>query len=257
MNQDSKAVEGRGPVAVVTGAGSGIGRAVALALLAAGWRVALAGRRREPLSEVAAQAGASRTLVIPTDVSDAEAVRALFDQVVAGFGRVDFLFNNAGVFPASGPWEEMTAAQWRAVVDTNLSGMFFCAQQAYRAMKAQVPQGGRILNNGSLAAHAPRPNSIAYTATKHAVTGLTKSIALDGRRYGIACGQIDIGNAATEMADRFAAGVLQANGEVASEPLMDADIVAQAIVHMAGMPLSANVLFQTLLATGMPFVGRG
>lgn len=258
MNEAIKTVEGTTrKVAVVTGAGSGIGRAVALALLAAGWQVALAGRRREPLAEVAAHADGSRTLVVPTDVSDAQAVRALFEQVVAGFGRVDFLFNNAGIFPAGGPWEEMTAEQWRAVVEVNMTGMFFCAQQAFRTMKAQAPQGGRILNNGSIAAHAPRPNSIAYTATKHAVTGMTKSIALDGRRHGIACGQIDIGNAATQMADRFEQGILQANGEVASEPLMDADIVAQAIVHMAEMPLSANVLFQTILATGMPFVGRG
>lgn len=258
MNEAIKTVEGTTrKVAVVTGAGSGIGRAVALALLAAGWQVALAGRRQEPLAEVAAHADGSRTLVVPTDVSDAQAVRALFEQVVTGFGRVDFLFNNAGIFPAGGPWEEMTAEQWRAVVEVNMTGMFFCAQQAFRAMKAQAPQGGRILNNGSIAAHAPRPNSIAYTATKHAVTGMTKSIALDGRRHGIACGQIDIGNAATQMADRFEQGILQANGEVASEPLMDADIVAQAIVHMAEMPLSANVLFQTILATGMPFVGRG
>jgi NAD(P)-dependent dehydrogenase (short-subunit alcohol dehydrogenase family) len=245
-------------VAVVTGAGSGVGKAAALALLQDGYRVVLAGRRAEPLEQVIALGGATgRALAVPTDVADAEAVRALFDRAVAVFGRVDVVFNNAGVGAPAVPLEDLTLAQWRNVVDINLTGMFLCIQQAFRVMKSQAPRGGRIINNGSISAHAPRPNSSPYTATKHAVTGLTKSAALDGRKYDIAVGQIDIGNAATDMAQRMATGVPQANGEIAIEPLMDVDVVGQSVLYMANLPAGANVLFHTVMATKMPFVGRG
>ncbi len=245
-------------VAIVTGAGSGVGQAAALALLADGWQVALAGRRPEPLQEVAQQSGAgARALAVPTDVTDPASVQALFDRVVAQWGRVDLLFNNAGVNAPGVPLDELTIAQWKSVVDTNLNGMFYAIQCAFRVMKAQSPRGGRIINNGSISAHAPRPNSIAYTATKHAVSGLTKTASLDGRRHDIAVGQIDIGNAATEMAMRMAKGVPQANGEIAVEPLMDVAIVGQSVLYMANLPLEANVLHHTVMATKMPFVGRG
>ena len=244
--------------AVVTGAGTGVGRAAALAMLRDGYSVVLAGRRLEPLQRVAQESGAgARALTVPTDVADAAAVQALFEAAVAAFGRVDVLFNNAGVGAPPVPLEDITLAQWRHVVDTNLTGMFLCIQQAFRVMKAQSPQGGRIINNGSISAYAPRPNSSPYTATKHAVTGLTKSAALDGRKYDIAVGQIDIGNAATEMAQRMATGVPQAHGAIAIEPLMDVDVVGQSVLYMANLPLSANVLFHTVMATKMPFVGRG
>jgi len=245
-----------GRVAIVTGGGTGIGRAAASALLGAGWKVAVAGRRPEPLKEVAAQA-ADRAIAVPTDVTDPASVEALFQQAVQAFGRVDLLFNNAGMGLGAAPLEDMAVADWKRVVDTNLNGMFYGIQQAFRVMKAQDPMGGRIINNGSISAHAPRPHSIAYTATKHAVTGLTKAAALDGRRYHIAVGQIDIGNAMTDLASRMAKGVPQANGEIAVEPLMDVDIVGQSILYMASLPLEANVLFHTVMATKMPFVGRG
>ncbi len=245
-------------VAIVTGAGSGVGKAAALAMLAAGYRVVLAGRRAEPLASVAQDSGApERALAVPTDVSDPASVRALFDAAVAAHGRVDVLFNNAGVNAPGVPLEDLTVEQWRNVVDINLTGMFLCIQQAFRVMKGQDPRGGRIINNGSISAHTPRPNSIAYTATKHGVMGLTKTASLDGRKYDIAVGQIDIGNAATEMAQRMATGVPQANGEIAVEPLMDVDIVGQSVLYMANLPLSANVMFHTVLATKMPFAGRG
>ena len=244
--------------AIVTGAGSGIGKVVALALLDAGWHVALAGRRQEALQAVAEQSGAlARTLVVPTDVSDPAAVQHLFDTVLRTWGRVDLLFNNAGVFAPGVPLEELPIEHWRQVVDTNLSGMFYCIQSAFRAMKAQTPRGGRIINNGSISATTPRPNSIAYTATKHAVTGLTKSASLDGRRYDIAVGQIDIGNAETAMAARMSRGVPQPDGRVVPEPVMDVDNVARAVTYMASLPLSANVQFMTVMATKMPFIGRG
>ncbi|MEV0011273.1 SDR family oxidoreductase [Streptomyces sp. NPDC047973] len=245
-------------IAVVTGAGSGIGRAVALTLAGAGWTVALAGRRAPALEETAAAARPGATVCLPTDVSDPAGVSALFGAVGDRFGRLDLLFNNAGTFgPRAAPVEDIAYEDWRTVVDVNLTGTFLCAQAAYRLMKAQDPQGGRIINNGSISAHAPRPHSIAYTATKHAVTGLTKSLSLDGRPYRIACGQIDIGNAATEMTERMSAGILQANGEVVSEPVMAADDVARTVLHMAELPLEANVQFATVLATNMPYVGRG
>ncbi|WPB58674.1 SDR family oxidoreductase [Xylophilus sp. GOD-11R] len=245
-------------IAIVTGAGSGVGRAAALALLQDGWSVALAGRRPEPLAAVIAESGAAdKALAVPTDVANPESVAALFGAVVARFGRVDLLFNNAGVGNPPGPFEDWTAEQWRGVVDINLSGMFFCMQQAFRVMRDQSPRGGRIINNGSISAHAPRPNSMAYTSTKHAVAGLTKSGALDGRKYDIAVGQIDIGNAATPLASRMAKGVPQANGEIAPEPLMDVALVGQSVLYMANLPLEANVLFHTVMATKMPFVGRG
>lgn len=244
--------------AVVTGAGSGIGRAAALALLADGWQVVLAGRRPEPLHETAQLSGAgARALAVPADVTDAQAVAALFERAVAAYGRVDLLFNNAGIGNPPGPFEDWTPEQWRGVVDVNLNGMFYCLQAAFRVMKAQSPRGGRIINNGSISAHAPRPNSMAYTATKHAVTGLTKTASLDGRNYDIAVGQIDIGNALTELAARFTRGVPQANGEIAVEPVMDVAIVGQSVLYMANLPLEANVLFHTVMATKMPFVGRG
>jgi len=242
-------------VAIVTGAGSGIGKAAALALLREGYRVALAGRRREALDKTRSESGgaAERALVVPTNVADPVSVRALFSETKRAFGRLDVLFNNAGV---SAPGD-LTLEQWRNVVDINLTGMFLCMQEAFKLMKDQTPRGGRIINNGSISAHAPRPNSAPYTATKHAVTGLTKCGSLDGRKYDIAVGQIDIGNASTEMAARMASGVPQANGQVAIEPLMDVANVANAVVHMASLPLDANVQFMTVMATKMPFVGRG
>jgi NAD(P)-dependent dehydrogenase (short-subunit alcohol dehydrogenase family) len=249
----------RTKVALVTGAGSGIGRATALALLNEGYAVVLAGRRREPLEQTRelAQANSDRALVVPADVTDPSSVQALFDTTRSAFGRLDLLFNNAGTGAPAIPLEDLTFDQWRKVVDTNLTGPFLCIQAAFRLMKSQDPRGGRIVNNGSISARTPRPNSAPYTATKHAITGLTKSTALDGRRYDIACGQIDIGNAATEMTARMSAGVPQANGELAAEPTMDVEHVARAVVYMAGLPLDANVLFMTVMATTMPFVGRG
>jgi NAD(P)-dependent dehydrogenase (short-subunit alcohol dehydrogenase family) len=248
----------KGRIAIVTGAGTGIGRAAAMALLADGWNVTLAGRRLEPLEQVAEESGAgARAFAVPTDVANPESVQALFAAAVERFGRVDLLFNNAGVGNPPGPFEDWTADQWRGVVDINLTGMFFCIQQAFRTMKAQTPRGGRIINNGSISATAPRPNSAAYTATKHGVEGLTKTASLDGRKYDIAVGQIDVGNAMTELAARMAKGVPQASGELAIEPLMDVKIVGQSVLYMANLPLEANVLFHTVMATKMPFVGRG
>lgn len=245
-------------IAVVTGAGSGIGRAVALAFLGAGYGAVLAGRRREPLEETATLSGAGeRAVPVPTDVTRPESVRALFDRAVERFGRVDVLFNNAGRSGPGVPLEDLTLEQWKAVVDVNLTGMFLCTQAAFRVMKAQVPRGGRIINNGSISAHAPRPRSAPYTATKHAVTGLTKVTSLDGRAHDIACGQIDIGNALTEMTTRMTQGVPQADGSVRAEPTMDVQHVASAVLYMAGLPLEANVQFMTVMATKMPFVGRG
>ncbi|MES2482768.1 MAG: SDR family oxidoreductase [Pseudomonadota bacterium] len=245
-------------IAIVTGGGSGIGRAAALALLRDGWRVALAGRRREALEETMALSGAAeRGLAVPTDVTDPASVAALFDTTVKTWGRVDLLFNNAGVGAPGLPLEDLPLDIWKQVVDTNLNGMFYGIQQAFRVMKAQSPRGGRIINNGSISAHAPRPNSIAYTATKHAVMGMTKTAALDGRKYDIAVGQIDVGNAGTELAQRMTQGVPQANGQVAAEPLMDVNIVGESVLYMARLPLEANVLFHTVMATKMPFVGRG
>lgn len=244
--------------AVVTGAGSGIGKAAALALLQDGWNVVLAGRRAHALAEVASASGAAnRALAVATDVTDAAQVQTLFETASARYGRVDLLFNNAGMGAPSVPLEELDLTAWRQVVDVNLTGMFICLQQAFLVMKAQSPRGGRIINNGSIAAYTPRPNTIAYTATKHAVTGLTKSGALEGRQYNIAVGQIDIGNAATDMASIFTRGVLQADGRVAIEPVMDVALVGQSIRYMASLPLEANVLFHTVMATGMPYVGRG
>ncbi|WP_399091751.1 SDR family oxidoreductase [Streptomyces sp. BBFR2] len=252
------AAAGEGRVAVVTGAGSGIGRAVAHALIAGGWRVALAGRRDGALAETAATAPPGPPpLALPTDVTRPAEVDALFAAVRDRFGRVDLLFNNAGTFGPAVPLDELSADDWRAVVDTNLTGAFLCAQAAFRAMRAQDPQGGRIINNGSVSAHTPRPHSVAYTATKHAMTGLTKSLSLDGRPYRIACGQIDIGNAATEMTGRMRTGILQANGTTAPEPVMDAADVARTVAHMAALPLEANVQFATVMATNMPYIGRG
>jgi NAD(P)-dependent dehydrogenase (short-subunit alcohol dehydrogenase family) len=244
--------------AVVTGAGSGIGRAVAVELLRAGWSVALAGRRPETLAGTAELVPGGACAAVRTDVSRPEDVAALFAAAVERFGRVDLLFNNAGTFgPGGMPVEELSYDAWRHVVDTNLNGAFLCAQAAFRQMKEQRPQGGRIINNGSISAHTPRPLSVAYTATKHALTGLTKSLSLDGRPYRIAVGQIDIGNAATDMTQRMQAGVLQANGSVAPEPVMDVADVARTVRHMAELPLEANVQFATVLATTMPYIGRG
>jgi NAD(P)-dependent dehydrogenase (short-subunit alcohol dehydrogenase family) len=245
-------------VAIVTGAGSGVGRAVGLVLLREGYQVALAGRRKDALEQVAGEAGParSRALVVPTDVRDPEAIRALFAQTKSAFGRLDLLFNNAGI-GAAGLLEDLTVEQWKAVVDTNLTGSFLCTQEAFKIMKSQDPRGGRIINNGSISAHTPRPNSAPYTSTKHAITGLTKATSLDGRKYDIACGQIDIGNAATPMTERMAKGVPQPNGTVAIEPTMDVENVANAVLCMARMPLDANVLFMTVMANKMPFVGRG
>jgi NAD(P)-dependent dehydrogenase (short-subunit alcohol dehydrogenase family) len=246
-------------VAIVTGAGSGIGKAVATAFLKSGYRVTLAGRRQELLDQAVKDAGGAAThaLVVATDVANPESVRALFARTKATFGRLDVLFNNAGVGAPAINMEDLTYEQWKSVVDINLTGTFLCTQEAIRLMKDQTPRGGRIINNGSISAHAPRPNSAPYTATKHAITGLTRSTSLDGRKYDIACGQIDIGNAGTEMAARMATGVPQANGQVAIEPLMDVAHVANSVVYMASLPLDANVQFMTVMATKMPFVGRG
>ncbi|MFF4757323.1 SDR family oxidoreductase [Streptomyces sp. NPDC001292] len=245
-------------IAVVTGAGSGVGRAVAVELLHAGWSVALAGRRPETLEETAALAPGAATLAVRADVARPDDVAALFAATVERFGRVDLLFNNAGTFgPGGVPVEDLSYEAWRHVVDTNLNGAFLCAQAAYRRMKQQAPQGGRIINNGSISAHTPRPHSAPYTATKHALTGLTKALSLDGRPYRIAVGQIDIGNAATDMTARMESGALQANGEVVPEPVMDVADVARTVRHMAELPLEANVQFATVLATTMPYVGRG
>jgi NAD(P)-dependent dehydrogenase (short-subunit alcohol dehydrogenase family) len=246
-------------VAIVTGAGSGIGRAVALALLGDGYAVALAGRREDPLQETAAAAGeaAPRALAVPTDISDPASVRALFDKTKEAFGRLDVLFNNAGIGAWAIPLEELPYEDWKAAVDINLSGAFLCTQEAFRLMKAQDPQGGRIINNGSISADRPRPNSAPYTATKHAITGLTKSTSLDGRRYDIACGQIDIGNAATEMTAGMAEGATQADGSNAVEPRLDVAHGASAVLYMASLPLDVNVQFMTIMATKMPYIGRG
>ncbi|HEY5638073.1 MAG TPA: SDR family oxidoreductase [Burkholderiales bacterium] len=246
-------------IAIVTGAGTGVGRAAALALLRAEFRVVLAGRRPEPLENVKKEAGknGANALCVPANVADPESVKALFAKTKEAFGRLDVLFNNAGVNAPGIPLEDLTFEQWKNVVDINLTGMFLCTQEAFRLMKAQSPRGGRIINNGSISAHAPRPNSTPYTATKHAVTGLTKCTSLDGRKYDIACGQIDIGNARTEMAERMAKGVPQADGEIRVEPLMDVNHVGDAVVHMANLPLETNVQFMTIMATKMPFVGRG
>ncbi|MBU6382158.1 MAG: SDR family oxidoreductase [Betaproteobacteria bacterium] len=246
-------------VAIVTGAGSGVGRAVSLAFLGAGYRVVLAGRREDALHETLemAMGAEDRALVQITDVCDPASVDAMLAACVARFGRLDLLFNNAGIGAPAVPIEELPLESWRRVVDTNLTGSFLCIQAAVRQMKSQQPQGGRIINNGSIAAYAPRPNSIAYTATKHAITGLTRSTALDGRKFSIACGQIDIGNAETPMAARMAKGVPQANGEIAAEPLMDVAHVGESVLHMAELPLQSNVLFMTVMASNMPFVGRG
>ena len=245
--------------AIVTGAGSGIGKAVALGLLEDGYAVVLAGRRPEMLDETVREAGASgtRALAIPTDISDPTAVRALFARTRERFERLDVLFNNAGVAVRGAPLEELTFDEWKAIVDVNLTGAFLCTQQAFLMMKDQRPQGGRIINNGSISAHSPRPHSAPYTATKHAITGLTKSTALDGRRFNIACGQIDIGNAATSMTARMEAGVMQANGQTAPEPRLDVAHVVRAVLYMASLPLDANVQFMTVMATKMPFIGRG
>jgi NAD(P)-dependent dehydrogenase (short-subunit alcohol dehydrogenase family) len=244
-------------VALVTGAGSGIGKATALALARAGFSLVLAGRRKEKLEEVAAEAKPADALSVPTDVRDPASVRALFEATKARFGRLDVLFNNAGTGGPAALLEDLTYEQWRKVLDTNLSGAFLCTQEAFRLMKAQDPRGGRIINNGSISAHTPRPNSAPYTATKHAITGLTKSTALDGRKYDIACGQIDVGNAATPMTRRMDRGIVQANGTIAPEPTMDVENVARAVVYMATLPLDANVLTMTVMATKMPYVGRG
>jgi NAD(P)-dependent dehydrogenase (short-subunit alcohol dehydrogenase family) len=244
-------------VAIVTGAGSGIGRAVALALARDGYAVALAGRRADALEQTASLAIGQTTLVVPTNVAEATSVAALFEKVIKMFGRVDLLFNNAGTGAPPIAMEELTLAQWQAVVDTNLTGAFLCTQAAMRAMKAQTPRGGRIINNGSISAHSPRPNSAPYTATKHAITGLTKSTALDGRAFDIACGQIDIGNAETPMTARMKNGVPQPNGTLVPEPTMNVEAVARAVLYMSSLPLDANVLSMTVMATKMPFVGRG
>jgi NAD(P)-dependent dehydrogenase (short-subunit alcohol dehydrogenase family) len=246
-------------VALVTGAGSGIGRAVSLAFHSAGYSVVLAGRRASELERTAAIAGSgdASILVVPSDIAQPDAVAALFDRTKEAFGRLDVLFNNAGANAPPVPMEDLSFEQWSAVVAVNLTGSFLCAQHAIRLMKSQQPRGGRIINNGSISAHAPRPNSAPYTATKHAITGLTKSISLDGRKHDIACGQIDIGNAVTEMTERMTAGVLQADGTKAPEPRMDVKLVADAVLYMANLPLEANVQFMTVMATKMPFVGRG
>ena len=246
-------------VAIVTGAGTGIGKNAALTLLANGYRVGLVGRRKELLAKTVEDAGAAaaNTLVLPADVASPESVKALFAKVLQAWGRLDVLFNNAGMGAPAIPMEDLSFEQWKAVVDVNLSGMFLCSQEAIKIMKNQDPRGGRIINNGSISAHAPRPNSAPYTATKHAVTGLTKCISLDCRKYDIACGQIDIGNAATEMTERMKNGVAQANGSTAIEPRMDVAHVGSAVLYMANLPLDANVQFMTIMATKMPFVGRG
>ena len=245
------------PVALVTGAGSGIGKATALAFVQAGYQVVLVGRRIQPLEEVAKESNSDRALAVAADVGDPASVEALFATIAQKFGRLDVLFNNAGVGLNGVNFEDISFEQWQNVVNINLTGSFLCAQGAFNLMKGQSPQGGRIINNGSISAHAPRPNSAPYTSTKHAITGLTKSISLDGRKYNIACGQIDIGNAMTTLSARMAKGVMQANGEIAVEAMMDASEVASAVVHMASLPLSTNVQFMTIMATKMPFVGRG
>ena len=248
-----------GKVAIVTGAGSGIGKCTSLALLRDGYSVALAGRRVEPLETTVTEAGSagSRSLVVPTDVRDPDSVRILFAKTKETYGRLDLLFNNAGISARPKPLEKLSYEEWKSVVDVNLTGVFLCTQQAFTLMKNQTPRGGRIINNGSVSAHTPRPNSAPYTATKHAITGLTKSTALDGRDYNIACSQIDIGNAATTMTARMKDGIPQANGAVAVEPTIDADHVARALLYMARLPLDANVQFMTLMATKMPYIGRG
>jgi len=252
-------VSSKSKVALVTGAGTGIGRETALRLLEENYSVVLAGRRGEPLEDTKRESGDSglRTLIAPTDVGNPESVRGLFNKIRETFGRLDLLFNNAGIGAPSVPLEEISFEQWKSVVDINLTGAFLCTQEAFRIMKEQKPRGGRIINNGSISAHVPRPFSSPYTATKHAITGLTRSTSLDGRPYDIACGQIDIGNASTEMTDRMAQGIIQADGKTAVEPRMAAENVANAVVYMAGLPLDANVLFMTVMATKMPFVGRG
>jgi len=260
----------RGRVAVVTGAGSGIGRAVTRRLLDAGYRVALAGRRASALQETLSAGAAGSedaspgpvadrdaALAVATDVTDPAAVRALFAQVVGEWGRVDLLFNNAGSFGTPMPLDEVTIEQWRSLVDTNLTGSFLCAQEAFRAMKEQRPRGGRIINNGSISAHVPRPNAVGYTATKHAVTGLTRAVSLEGRAYHIACGQVDVGNAATELSAGLGRGALQADGSILPEPMMDVAHAADAVLYMASLPLDANVQFLTVMATNMPYIGRG
>jgi len=246
-------------VAIVTGAGSGIGKAVALALLKEDYAVALAGRRSDRLEQTASESveGRTRTLIVPTDIGDPAAIEALFSRTKERFGRLDLLFNNAGRFAPPVPLEDLTVDQWKDVVNVNLTGAFLCTQHAFRLMKDQQPRGGRIINNGSISAQVPRPNSAPYTATKHAITGLTRSTSLDGRKYDIACGQIDIGNADTEPMARVHTGVMQAHGALASEPTMDVKDVARAVVFMAGLPLEANVQFMTVMATKMPFIGRG
>ena len=258
-HKEERRMNGTGRIALVTGAGTGIGKRTALLLLEAGYSVVLAGRRVEPLEQTVQEAGVSnsRTLVMSMNVSDPEAVSALFAATQDTFGRLDVLFNNAGVGAPAVPLEDLRYEQWRSVLDTCVTGTFLCTQHAFRMMKQQNPHGGRIINNGSISAHTPRPNSAPYTAAKHAITGLTKSTALDGRPFDITCGQIDIGNAATEMTARMKKGVLQANGTVAVEPTMDADHVARAVLYMASLPLDVNVPFVTVMATGMPFIGRG
>lgn len=248
-----------GKIALVTGAGTGIGRSVSLRLLKEGWTVVLTGRRQEPLNKTVelAEANAKRSIAIAADVTDPESVKSLFREVAGKFGRLDLLFNNAGASSPPLLLEDLSFEQWKAVVDVNLTGVFLCTQEAFKIMKAQTPRGGRIINNGSISATAPRPNSAPYTATKHAITGLTKATSLDGRKYDIACGQIDIGNAATDMTSKMAEGIVQADGRIASEPRMDVDHVASSVVHMANLPLDANVLFMTVMATKMPLVGRG
>ena len=244
-------------VALVTGAGSGVGRAAALALMKAGFAVALAGRRKDALDETAKLGGGAKTLAVSTDIRDVESIRALFAKVKQTFGRLDILFNNAGMGAPPVPFHELPVEKWKEVVDTNLTAAFVCTQEAFKIMKDQTPRGGRIINNGSISAHTPRPRSAAYTSTKHAITGLTKSTALDGREYDIACGQVDIGNAATPMTERMTNGVLQPDGKMMPEPRMDADHVGNAVAYMASLPLDANVLFMTVMATKMPFLGRG
>jgi len=246
-------------VALVTGGGTGLGRATAIALARDGFTLVLAGRRPELLAQTAAEiaAGGSRAIPVPTDVADPGSVQALFGRIAKELGRLDLLFNNAGINVGAVPMEELTFAQWKSVVDVNLTGAFLCTQAAVKLMKSQLPMGGRIINNGSISAHVPRPNSAPYTATKHAITGLTKSTALDGRSWNIACGQIDIGNAATALTRRISQGVLQADGSVSSEPTIDPEHVARAVVYMASLPLEANVLTLTVMATQMPYVGRG
>jgi NAD(P)-dependent dehydrogenase (short-subunit alcohol dehydrogenase family) len=246
-------------IAVVTGAGTGIGKGIALALLRENYCVTLAGRRAELLNKTIAESDqyGKQALAVPTDLSNPAAIRALFSQVKETFGRLDLLVNNAGMGAPAVPLEDLTYEQWKAVVDLNLTGTFLCIQEAFRIMKNQLPRGGRIINNGSISAHAPRPNSAPYTATKHAITGLTKATSLDGRNFDIACGQIDIGNAATDMTERMSTGILQPHGGIAAEPRIDVEHVARAVVYMASLPLDANVQFMTVMATKMPFIGRG